>query len=336
VNEPALLAEVRRFCTAQKPARGIVVALSGGPDSTALLHALVAARQGSAPPLVIAHLNHMLRGDESDADEEFVRQMHTTLSATAGNIDLRCEQIDIAKQAETEGANRESIARRERYAWLGRVASETGADWVATGHTADDQAETVLHRLLRGTGSQGLRGIAAQRPLIDSVELVRPMLYVRRADVLAFLEQRGLPFRQDSSNFDISLTRNRIRHELLPLLAKDYNPAIVRILSQLAEQAEEMHGTLLQLAEKLLAEAELPRAGSRLIFHRERLSAAPRHLIREAFRIAWMREGWPLGEMGFADWDRLAAVARGEIGAVDFPGAITARMQGRVVQVGRV
>lgn len=336
MNEPALLAEVRRFCEAGKPPRGIVVAFSGGPDSTALLHALVAVRYGSTPPLIIAHLNHMLRGEESDADEQFVRQMHGRLSSSAASIELRCERIDIAKQAEIEGANRESIARRERYAWLGRMASETGADWVATGHTADDQAETLLHRLLRGTGLQGLRGIAARRPLCDGVELVRPMLHVRRADVLAFLEQRGLPFRQDSSNFDISLTRNRIRHELLPLLANDYNPAVVRILGQLAEQAEEMHGTLSQLAEKLLADAELPRAGGRLIFNQDRLSAAPRHLIREALRLAWTREGWPLGEMGFADWDRLADVVQGERRAVDFPGGITARMQGRVVQLGPV
>ncbi len=336
MNEPALLVEVRRFCAAHKPARGIVIAVSGGPDSTALLHALIAARPDPAIPLVIAHLNHMLRGDESDADERFVRDLHAALSFSARRLELRCERIDIARQAESEGANRESIARRERYAWLGRVAQETGADWVATGHTADDQAETVLHRLLRGTGLQGLRGIAARRALTDGVELVRPMFRVRRAEVLAFLDQRGLPFRQDSSNFDLALTRNRIRHELLPLLGKDYNPAIVRILGQLAEQAEEMHGTLSQLAEKLMAEAELPRAGGRLIFNRDRLSAAPRHLVREALRMAWLRENWPQGEMGFADWDRLAAVALGEVPAVDLPGGVTARGQGRVVQVGRV
>lgn len=335
MNDSPLLCEVRRFRAGLAPGRGIVVAVSGGPDSVALLLAMIAIRDDAAP-IVIAHLNHMLRGQESDADEEFVRRLHAALSSQMGQLELRCERIDIAERAKDEKGNRESIARRERYAWLGRVAAEAGASFVATGHTADDQAETLLHRLLRGTGLQGLRGIAARRPLTGGVELVRPLLRVRRADVLAFLQERGQTFRQDSSNFDLAMTRNRIRHELLPLLTRDYNPAVVRILGHLAEQADDVHGTLEQLATQLLGEAELPRAGRRLIFNRGRLASAPRHLVREAVRAAWSREGWPQGEMGFADWDRVASVALGESPAVDLPGGIVARAQGRVVQLGPV
>src|SRR5262249_13050947 len=141
---------------------GVVVAVSGGPDSVALLRALVAWRGNSPQPrLEIAHLNHQLRGQESDADAEFVRQLHTDLvAAGVPELALHCETGDGAALATAEKDKREAIARRERYDWLRQVAERTGARWVATGHTADDQAETVLHHLLRGTGLQGLRGIA--------------------------------------------------------------------------------------------------------------------------------------------------------------------------------
>jgi tRNA(Ile)-lysidine synthase len=333
----ALVRDVRRFLAALGPPAAMVVAVSGGPDSVALLRALIAVRGNEAYPLVIAHLNHMLRGSESDGDEEFVRQLHAALVATGvASLELRCERLDIAQRAAAATANRESFARQERYAWLGGLAAAMGLPYVATGHTADDQAETVLHRLLRGTGIQGLRGIAARRPLIRGVELIRPLLTVRRADVLTFLAELGQPFREDSSNRDVDLTRNRIRHELVPLLARDYNPGVVDVLTRLAGQAEEVHHVLDHLAAQLLAEVELPRAGQRIILNAARLAGRSRHLVRELFRLIWAREGWPLGGMGFADWDRVAAVALAEMPTVDLPGGITARTQGRVVQVGPV
>ena len=134
------------------------------------------------------------------------------------------------------------MARRLRYDWLTRVAGEAGAGWVATGHTANDQAETVLHRLLRGAGLRGLRGIAARRPLAAGVGLVRPLLDATRDEVMAYLEAIGQAYRQDSSNLDPALTRNRIRHQLLPRLAAEYNPQIVAVLGRLAGQAEEVYG----------------------------------------------------------------------------------------------
>jgi tRNA(Ile)-lysidine synthase len=337
VNASPLVLEVRAFLAGLGPPAGIVVAVSGGPDSVALLRALVAVRGHANYPLVIAHLNHMLRGPESDGDEEFVRQLHASLVGSgARSLEIRCERIDIAHQAESTGANRESVARQERYAWLGRVAAAMGLSRIATGHTADDQAETVMHRLLRGTGLQGLRGIAARRSLSTSIEIIRPMLMVRRSDVLTFLEDCGQTYRHDSSNLDRTLTRNRIRHELLPLLAREYNPAIVRLLGQLAEQAEDMYSVVEAIATQLLAEVELPRAGRRVILDRARLADRPRHLVREVFRHLWTREAWPQGGMDFAAWDRLAAVTLGEIPTVDLPGGVTARIQGRVVQVGPV
>jgi tRNA(Ile)-lysidine synthase len=329
--EPPLVAKVRRFLTGIQPAKGIVVAVSGGPDSTALLRASLAVRSSTTDmPLVIAHLNHMLRGADSNGDEAFVCGQAELLG-----LKLRCKRIDIAAEARTAGDNLESVARLIRYNWLEKVALESGMGYVATGHTADDQAETVLHRLLRGTGIQGLRGIAARRPLSNGIEIIRPMLQVTRAEVITYLDKEKQQFREDCSNLDLRLTRNRIRHELLPALARAHSPAIVSHLGQLAEQAEEMQAAIETVAGQLLNEVELPRAGRRLIFERERLTRSPRPLIREMFRLVWRREDWPQADMDFAAWDRLAAVALNELAAVDLPGGIQARVRERVVQLGQ-
>jgi tRNA(Ile)-lysidine synthase len=332
VRGPAQLPEVvRRFLGDAARGPG-VVAVSGGPDSVALLRAL--AEAGAGVPLVIAHLNHQLRGTESDADEAFVRELHARLAAEGkGEFLLHCERIDAAREAATRGENLESVARDLRYEWLARVAKEAGAAWVATGHTADDQAETVLFRLLRGTGLKGLAGIPARRPLSAGVEVVRPLLSVRRADVLAYLEALGQPYRVDSTNARTELTRNRIRHDLLPRLASDYNPAVVEVLGRLADQAAAVERVIEEAAAALLREAELPRAGELLIFDLSRLGRADRHLLREMLRLAWQREGWPLGGMGYEEWDRAAAVALGEAEASDLPGGVRARRRGRVLQV---
>ncbi len=332
---PDLAGEVRasldRYGLAAAP---LVVAVSGGPDSVALLRALLQVRPGGAGPLVVAHLNHQLRGHEADADEEFVRDLAATLPGGAG-VRWRPGRIDVAARARETGGNLEAVARRLRYEWLVAVAREEGAAAVATGHTADDQAETVLHRLLRGAGLAGLRGIAARRPLAPGVELVRPLLAVRRADVLAYLARLGQPYRQDRTNTDPRYTRTRIRRELLPLLAEQYNPAVADVLCRLAGQAAEAYRGTAARAAALLAEAERPRAGATLVFDRRPLAAASRHVVREMFRLAWAREGWPQGAMSFGAWDRLAAVARGEETAADLPGSVHARRRGRVVQLSR-
>ncbi len=305
---------------------GLVVAVSGGADSVALLRGLTDL---GGRPLVVAHLNHGLRGAESDADEAFVHGLCGSLG-----VALRCERADVAARARDVRGNLEATARAIRYDWLAGVAREAGLGFVATAHTADDQAETVLHRLLRGSGLQGLRGIAGRRALAPGVEVVRPLLEVTRSEVLAYLEERGQPFREDSSNRDLSLTRNRIRHELLPHLAGRYNPEVAKALGRLAAQAQEVHAVQEGEARRLLAEVELPRAGGLLVFDRGRLAAAPRPRVREVFRVVWEREGWPRGRVDFAAWDRLAALVFDGGAAVDLPDGVRARRRGRVVQVG--
>jgi tRNA(Ile)-lysidine synthase len=338
-NNEQRLAGTVRACLRSLPdvSAGMVVAVSGGADSVALLRALDAARDPHAPiPLVLAHLNHQLRGAESDGDETFVVDLHAGLSAAdRPGLSLCRTRRDIAAQARAEGENLEALARRERYRWLAEVARLHGIHWIATGHTANDQAETVLHRLLRGTGLRGLRGIAPRRELEAGIAVVRPLLAVTRAEIIAYLQELGQPYREDASNSDLRYTRNRIRHELLPHLAQNYNPSVVHVLASLAEQAEQMYRIEESAALALLAEAELPRAGTLLIFDRTRLRTAPRHRVREMFRVVWLREGWMLGGMDRAAWERLADVVSAEVTAVDLPGKVHARRRGGVVQLGR-
>lgn len=333
---PMLCVETMRSLT--DASAGIVVAVSGGADSVALVRALDSARAPHVPlPLVLAHLNHQLRGRDSDADEGFVAALHAQLSATGRPNLLLCRTSrNIAAQAQAEGANLEALARRERYRWLAEIARTHEMKYIATGHTANDQAETVLHRLLRGSGLRGLRGIAASRQLEPGLTLIRPLLSATRADVIAYLHELGQPFREDASNRDPRYTRNRIRHELLPYLATHYNPAIVATLAGLAQQAEDIYRVEEEAAATLLSEAELPRAGALLIFDLRRLQTAPRHRVREVFHLVWIRENWPLDGMDRASWERLAHIVFEEMPAVDLPGGVCARRRERVVQIGRV
>jgi tRNA(Ile)-lysidine synthase len=254
----------------------------------------------------------------------------------AQRLSLRCERRDVGAIVRIKGGNLEAVARRERYCWLAEVASSAGVAFVATGHTADDQAETVLFRLLRGSGLQGLRGIAPRRELAPGVELVRPLLNVTRREVLEYLRDLSQWFREDSSNADLRFARNRIRHELLPALEGQYNLDLRSALVHLAEQAAQMFADVEAQALAALSEAELPRAGNMLILDRARLSKLSRNLLREMLRQIWQRENWPRDRMRFEEWDRLAGVALGEASALDLPEGIHARCTERVVQIGDV
>jgi tRNA(Ile)-lysidine synthase len=164
--------------------------------------------------------------------------------------------------------------------------------------------------------------------------IIRPLLTVARAEIVDYLAGLGQPFRTDSSNADPRFTRNRIRAELLPLL-KTFNPEVVNVLGRLAQQADEAHAVIAEQARDLLQQAERPRAGGLVILDPEALGGSQGYLIGEVFRLIWEREGWPTGEMTADHWNRAVEVARGERAAAEFPGRVTARHVGRVVQLGR-
>ncbi|MCX7824863.1 MAG: tRNA lysidine(34) synthetase TilS [Verrucomicrobiae bacterium] len=211
------------------PGERLLIGVSGGPDSVALLDALAALQPEFGWELHVAHFNHRLRGAESDADEAFVRQL-------AAGYDLACVTgcDDVAGRAARERLSIEDAARRSRQAFFQETARSLGLGTLALAHTADDQVETLLQRLLRGAGT---RGLAAIRPSnrMGRLNVVRPMLDVWKHEVLGYIQQRGLKFRQDASNWDPQFQRNRIRHELIPLLERDYNPKLKLLLHQTAE-----------------------------------------------------------------------------------------------------
>lgn len=209
-------------------ARGdhLLVAVSGGPDSVALLYALVLMSAEYQLRLTAAHLNHGLRGAEAGREEDFVRR----LSADMG-LDCICKTVDIRALRKGRGQSLEETAREERYRFLKETASICGAVKIATGHHRDDQAETVLMNLLRGSGPEGLKGIAP----VWETRIIRPLLNVAREEILEFLREEGLEHMTDSSNLSTVFLRNRIRNDLLPELKKNYNPRIVAGLSRTAE-----------------------------------------------------------------------------------------------------
>jgi tRNA(Ile)-lysidine synthase len=304
------------------------VAVSGGPDSVALLHALTLLREEQGWQVQAGHVNHQLRGEESDGDEVFVREFCKVLQ-----VPLHLIRLDV-REATTEVTNLEARARQKRYAWLREIAEQHGLAWIATGHQREDQAETVLHHLLRGTGLRGLRGIAALRPWGERTFLVRPFLTVSRQQILAYLVHHGLAFRQDRTNADTNLMRNRLRHELLPLLRERFHPEATDHLAQVAEQAVQWQDYISSQAAVLLQQVEKPRVGTLLVLERAVLAQAPPLLVREAFHLLWEREGWPCGEMSQAHWQRVIEVARGQRSACDMPGGVHLRCRDRVVQVG--
>jgi tRNA(Ile)-lysidine synthase len=173
-------------------------------------------------------------------------------------------------------------------------------------HTADDQAETVLHHLLRGTGMSGLRGMSFVRGTASGKRLVRPILSIRRTRIEEFLSECGQSFRTDVTNVDTTMTRNRIRHVVLPLLREQINPQVDAAICRLAEQASEIDEYFRHQAQQLLSTCVKDRQPDTCRLDVSGLAAQSRHVVREVFRELWQLQQWPLQAMGFDQWNRLA------------------------------
>ena len=286
---PPLVAAVdRALVAAGLPARGetLVVGLSGGADSVALTAALAALRRRRGFALVAAHLDHGLRPGSAD-DAAFCHALCEALGVT-----LRAGTARVRERAGREKGGVEQAARRERYSFLRRVRDDEGASAIAVAHTRDDQAETLLLRLLRGSGSSGL---GAMRP--RSGELLRPLLAVPRREVLAYLAERGLAWREDPSNRELGFARNRVRHELLPYLEERFNPRVRAALARTADLAADEAAFVRAAAERALGEAAT-RANGALVLDRGVLARAPAAVARVALRLALQQSGGLLGVDG--------------------------------------
>lgn len=288
--------------------RGMVLACSGGADSTALA---LAASLVSPPPhdgVTLAHVNHHLRGDESDRDEAFVVQLAHQLGLPI-----------VVGHRPIEGDSAiEERARSARYEWLHAIAAGRP---LVTAHTREDQAETVLHRIIRGTGIAGLAGIG------DRPGVLRPFLDLRKQELIDFLTARGQSWREDSSNTDRRYTRNRLRHDVLPLL-RQINPHVDGALGALGQHAREWQNLAGELAVELLTRSERPRVGATVVLTISPLQTARPLIVREMFRTIWQREGWPAGDMTAEHWQRLGRLEPG-----DYPGRVRMERTPQVVRV---
>lgn len=275
------------------PSEGrLVLGVSGGADSVAMLHAICEINQARGRPwtLHVGHLHHGIRGGAADEDAQFVKDLADQLGLPA-----TIEQVDVPGLAKARDMSIEEAAREARYAYLERLCLHTESHYILLAHHADDNAETVLHRVLRGTGLRGLAGIAPVRLLSpgSDIRVIRPLLKFRRQDVLEFLRARGLPWREDHTNTQTSLTRNRIRHEILPLLESKINKQVKEALLRLAEQARATDAYLSETAQRTLETLVISRNDCELtvnlpaLLKRSRVIQA--ELVRQAF--LWLRVG---------------------------------------------
>ncbi|MCE5301536.1 MAG: tRNA lysidine(34) synthetase TilS [Planctomycetaceae bacterium] len=276
----------------------VVAAVSGGCDSVALLRAMTALKTDGDGRLCVAHLNHHLRPD-ADRDERFVVEL--------------CSRLGVACQVghatvRDQGDGLEAAARLARYEFLEQTAARLGARLVATAHTADDQAETILHRIVRGTGLRGLSGMTRARPL-GHATLLRPLLGIRRDELAVYLDALGQPYCRDSSNTDRRFTRNRLRLEAMPMLREQFNPHLTDALLRLGALAAESQQTIDRQANHWLDRCTTFDLGDEVRLAVSPLIDQPPLVVREVFRAIWRRQHWPLQAMGRRQWDELARMA---------------------------
>ena len=302
-----------------RPGGLLVVAVSGGPDSLALLYALNHLREGLALRLHGAHLDHGLRGDASAADAEFVAGTFRKLE-----IGFTVERADVSSFSKRRRLSLEEAAREVRLAFLAGVAREQRADAIALGHTADDQAETVLMRILRGTGITGLRGMQSRtRRVIAGVEvaLLRPLLGVDRRTTEGYCRAMELRPRQDESNLSPKMTRNRVRAELLPLM-EQYNPAVREALIRLSRSAAQDTAYIEAETDSVWQRLASQDGGGVALDKKALLESAPA-LQNSLLRRAVQEVKGDLRNVGQGHIDDMARLAHGPAGkSLDLPGGV--------------
>lgn len=287
------------------PGESVVVGVSGGADSMALLHVLLELQKSGTLPVRVlaAHVQHNLRGEESRQDEEYVRRM-----CREWGVELFVENADVAGEAARRRTGLEETGREIRYAFFQKIASQHAPCRIATAHNRRDHMETVLLHLTRGSGLSGCTGIS---PLRGSI--IRPLLFCSREEIEEYCREKGIAFRQDSSNRDMAYSRNRIRHEVIPSLIR-INPQVEEAFLRFSESVREDNTCLEQMGGELAGRAAEGNHGYRL----STLSLAPRAVCMRALRQIAAIECCPALE---ADHIRqLHGLIEGNTGSVTLPG----------------
>jgi tRNA(Ile)-lysidine synthase len=264
--------------------KSFIVGVSGGPDSLCLLDVFVALAEKQQFRLHIAHVNYRLRGDESDLDEALVRER-------AAAYGIPCT---VLRPKKTAKGNLEEALREQRYAFFERLRKKLGYDLVAVAHHEDDQAETVLLRLLRGSG---LRGLSAMLP--RNGWIVRPLLSMSRQDILRYLKDQKLPYREDESNTDQRFMRNRIRHELIPFIERGFQPNVRKVLARSASVIASDYSFIKTAHHQAL---KMAHASGKTVFSRDEAVTLPRALLARELRTLFVKfSGGKAPEKGIVD-----------------------------------
>ena len=285
-----------------------LIAVSGGPDSVALLRLIVAAAdETSKSNLIVAHINHGTRAQQSDADADFVKEL-----AQQHHLEFCLDKIQLEPTTETDEPNAatthshvrsEESLRNARYQRLIKMAGQLGCRYLVTGHHLDDQIETVLFRIFRGTGITGLQGIPERRVVNDALTIVRPLLSARSQDLKDYLSSIGQDFRIDPTNAESSYTRNFLRNEILPSLEQRFGN-VAAAVSRLSEHAKQTEA-FLDLSVAPLLTAVTSRTDQEVHFDRRQLIGQPDVLVQKLLMTVWSEQQWPLQGMTAAWWQRM-------------------------------
>jgi tRNA(Ile)-lysidine synthase len=305
----------------------VLVGVSGGPDSVALLHLLLDRAPAHRLHLGVAHLNHQLR-DGADRDEEFVRQL-----AAALGLPFHGHRADVRAWQARYRLSLEEAARQVRYVFFEEVCAANGYAKIALGHHADDNAETLLLQLLRGSGRLGLSGI----PVIRAGVTIRPLIFATRSDIADYLRIRKIPYVSDPTNTEHAFLRNRIRHRLIPELERDYHPGMRAILSRTALILRAEEEWLDSLVEPIYASLLTADGEGRVGLSAPALVRLPLAAARRVVRKALIQVKHDLRRVAFSHVEQVLALARRatDAGPLHLPGRVQVRRQGDEIILSR-
>jgi tRNA(Ile)-lysidine synthase len=302
-----------------------ILAVSGGSDSVAMLRILHRISESVEIRLVVAHLDHGTREGASRLDSEFVRDLAKELGLS----------FILGHWKHERCSHFESDARRARYEWLLSEAQRLGSSVVTVGHNREDQAETVLHRMIRGTGPRGLAGIPRHRTLGPGVELVRPILDVGKEQLKQFLRSLNQSWREDDTNQDLSRTRSRLRFDLLPKLVRDYKVDVVDSLTRLAGLTDSALTEMDKLVDVQMTTLVRTSQSGRVEIDRQGLRSLGDFLKLEVLRRAWKNTGWPEASMSERRWKQLVTWIEGEPAIHDAGGRVKVEVRDDLILMTR-
>jgi len=282
----------------------LLLAVSGGLDSRVMLDLFCSLAEEWQLTLVVGHVHHQLRGEQADADAEFVSEL-----ARGYGLPFWTEKVEVRRFAQEQHLSLEAAARKLRYRALGEMCRQAGCHAVVTAHTRDDQVETILAHLLRGTGLAGLAGMAARRLSAEGeITILRPLLPFSRAQLRAYAGQRSLRWREDASNTDVAFLRNRIRHELMPLLRSRFNPAFEQSLLRLATIAAQLQIDLEEQAAAALNHVVLARTPGKIVLDLQQFWKYFRSIQAYVVRGAMQQISESRCDLTFDETDRILSL----------------------------